>query len=360
MSLISGDPLDGIYEGTLDTTGLALGDHLLWVGGLDGAYNFGMGMETVHVEKAVFDISAISVSPNPANVCDTVTVSITVHNAGTISGTITIIIEIDGVEVINETVTLAPCDSYTATYTFHPEAGEYEVAGMGQSSVTLVVIEPTIQPSSTWVTQWIYGGVADTVATSHLVGVVDPIPDLIPYCPEVVPPAGMGIQADITFDVNPTRYSAGTPLTFYSMTAYSDTNGEALYVYMPGDTAGTPLDIEQANEAYTLISGSHIGRPYEVGQSWSYDAHNIAGVMGSMCMSEAHVITTVSVVAENQTVTVPAGTFTDCFEIQSDTAAPGLSTKWWSATAQGPVMQVDDQTWDSPEVWELVSYTLVW
>ena len=138
-------------------------------------------------------------------------------------------------------------------------------------------------------------------------------------------------------------------------------DGLTMYAYISSDTGGEPMDIEQANEAYTLLSGSHIGLPYELGQSWTYDAHVIPTLFG-ICYppSEAHALTLVTVVSANQTITVPAGTFNDCFEIQVETAAPGMQTMWVSATAQSIVKSVDDQTWDHTETVELLSYTLVY
>ena len=68
----------------------------------------------------------------------------------------------------------------------------------------------------------------------------------------------------------------------------------------------------------------------------------------------------ITVVAENQTVTVPAGTFTDCFELQLVTAT-GMKTEWYSPTAMAVVKSVDDNSQMlGIEIRELTSYTLVY
>jgi len=68
-----------------------------------------------------------------------------------------------------------------------------------------------------------------------------------------------------------------------------------------------------------------------------------------------------TVTAENVSVTVPAGTFTDCFEIVADDATkPGQQITYWSPTVQGVVKSINDESYDGIQTGELASYTLVY
>ena len=85
----------------------------------------------------------------------------------------------------------------------------------------------------------------------------------------------------------------------------------------------------------------------------------IGSVMQSTWLSMA------TVTEEDVTVTVPAGTFTDCFVIETLTdegfgAGFVLSrTDWYSPTAQGLVKTVDVGTADGVETRELQAYASV-
>ncbi len=234
----------------------------------------------------------------------------------------------------------------------------------------MLVTEPVVpppEPSSTWVHNLHYDdGVSvinDTVWTTHLVEGVASIPDMVPLCTEVTPPAGPAAHASVTLAGEPCiRVSAGESIEMFYLEAYADlTHGESLYAYINGDTGGLSLELENLYEDYALTGGANIGKPYAVGNSWTLHTHVIALVMGTACMSEAEADLTVTVSAEPSTISVPAGDFDDCFKIETvDPDKPGLlKTVWWSPTVQSVVKQVDTLSFDGTETWELASYTLV-
>ena len=78
------------------------------------------------------------------------------------------------------------------------------------------------------------------------------------------------------------------------------------------------------------------------------------------CSSYAAIAWTCSVVAAGVSVTVPAGTFTDCFQIVTDNPLVlGNKTDYWSPTVQGIVKTVDTETYyPGVETTSLTSYTL--
>ena len=388
MTLTSGDPLNGHYEsmGTdWDTTGAALGDHTIYVGGMDGAGNMGGNAAIVHVEKAVFDFTNLVVDPNPAYECDQVTISIDVHNGGNISGTVTITVNVDGTDY-TDTVTLAPCDSYTASWTFHvPEAGSYTVAGHGLGT-TLVVNAPQLQESSTWVYDVHYDTepnaspapaplpqyIEDRVFTLHLVETgVYPVPDMEPLCLNIPMPTEVcghvvttisGATADFTRWMWNADFGANLDLRTTDIDAWnSEVNSMPQYVYTQSFMMGfMASNMEISYDDYTIVSGSQIGTPYENGASWTSDSHADGFVMGACIGPMDTLDSLITVVAENQTVTVPAGTFTDCFELQTVTAT-GMKTEWYSPTAMAVVKSIDDNSQMlGIETRELTSYTLVW
>jgi hypothetical protein len=144
MVLFSGDEYDGYYQGVVpwDYSAATLSDHAVIVGAFDTAMNFGVASTVVHVQKAVFTYSNLTVTPNPVVFCNDVTISVTVTNNGNIEGTIHVEVTVDSTKVIDQDVTLDPDESVTLTYTFHPDAGSYTVSCDGLPPVTLVVTLP--------------------------------------------------------------------------------------------------------------------------------------------------------------------------------------------------------------------------
>jgi hypothetical protein len=95
------------------------------------------------------------------------------------------------------------------------------------------------------------------------------------------------------------------------------------YWALDGIIFGINLRQEWAYHNYTLVSGTNIGIPYTVGNSWLYNVTSQANMGGVVPGSGQCAGTTFNfpylaeVVAANLTVTVPAGTFTDVIQIDN-------------------------------------------
>jgi hypothetical protein len=208
----------------------------------------------------------------------------------------------------------------------------------------------------------------DTAQETHLVEFVASIDDLLPACETVPIPPGPAAHAfiDPTFGgVGPTRPLAGTPYTMTTtwVDGYASlTDGTSMYGYVVAALFGAiPLELEMGYHTYVLTGGTNIGAPYAAGNSWTYINEQEGYAMGA-CSSYALVPYTCSVVASGVTIDVPAGHFTDCFQIVTDNpAALGNKTDYWSPTAQGIVQTVDTETYfPGVETTSLTFYHLVW
>ncbi len=173
-------------------------------------------------------------------------------------------------------------------------------------------------------------------------------------------------------NTTPSRWNPGSPFTVnqYSKDSFVSTaNGTQVYEYVTGLAVGAPLEVELVYHNYTLLSGSNIGLPYAVNSSWSYNVTTEPSVGGQSFGATTENFTA-TVTAENQEVTVPAGTFDDCVQIELRDAGGGLlKTMWWSPTVQELVkledvgsyvgLTADQQPLDGTETWELTDYTLI-
>ena len=159
-------------------------------------------------------------------------------------------------------------------------------------------------------------------------------------------------------------YNAGYGMVFDIGTTSLDTfnsevNGVQQYVYSVSTMMSMAANMEISYHSHIQVGGSQIGTPYENGASWTFDQDADGFVMGACIGPMPTLDTLVTVVAENQTVTVPAGTFTDCFEIVTTPVAGGTKTEWYSPTAMAVVKSIDDNTTSlGIETRELTSYTL--
>ena len=172
--------------------------------------------------------------------------------------------------------------------------------------------------------------------------------------------------------------------------------GQLQYWSLDGSMSGGWIRVEWEFRDYTLTGGSNIGRPYAVGNNWTYEEFMIGNIGGAgpgqgTCGVSFTWNWYAEVVAANVTVTVPAGTFTDVFQIDYyvDWNADAIFDKsgnpltdeltnrdYWSPTAMANVKQVDFLTYDGPpggdpglgnigpspemiETMELKSYNLV-
>jgi hypothetical protein len=127
-------------------------------------------------------------------------------------------------------------------------------------------------------------------------------------------------------------------------------------------TAPMPLGLvngEIVNTDYTAVSGT-AGYPYAAGDKWTYNSTGNAEVLGDCISETATTPHTVEVVAVDVSVTVPAGTFTDCVEyVDTAEGATGSTTTWWSPTVQNAVKVVESESYaPGVQTQELASYDL--
>lgn len=249
--------------------------------------------------------------------------------------------------------------------------------------VTEVVgsLEPEVGVGSYWIYNVHYENSAKNYTDDSLVAVKLEQINMTPWrmSPCDTPPLTTPVPAVssnlITIDY---RYGGTTPLRYpltppghdcYLYSEYrfaSVADGTTQYCHTTGDLKllGASFQIDFGYTDYTLLSGSNIGLPYTVGNSWSYHVSRQAytGAPFSFCCQHVEYNQTVNVTAANETVTVPAGTFTDCFVIETRGNEYGnetalYSADWWSATVMGLVKSVD-YMFEGEEIWELTSYSL--
>jgi len=209
----------------------------------------------------------------------------------------------------------------------------------------------------------------DTVMTTHLLELNVAISDMLTECTQVPVPPGPANHAAIDPSMGgllpPVRALPGTPYSMATMTIdawSSPTDGTAQYVYLTAMLLGIiPMEVEVGYHTYTLTGGANIGEPYTVGSSWTYISETDA-YAASACSGYALATISVSVVAGNVSVMVPAGTFNDCFQITTDNPLlPGIKTDYWSPTVMGIVKTVNSETYyPGVETTVLTSYTLNW
>jgi hypothetical protein len=302
-------------------------------------------------------------------------------------------------------------------------AGNCPADSEGPAFVILETMPMRVQPGS----YWIYD--VSEIATG--VGCVDP-----PVSPEyntwtctlaaldVVPsdssPSGPGTPNPWVSNRYEWEYSEPTmrkPSNCPGVIAYDNStsyvsvdNGTINYrtldgwIFVPGYVGSPNLRNEWGNHGHTLTSVSgNIGKPYTLGSMWEFYIFSGAVVSGSP-LSPWTWWWQAEVTAVNATVTVPAGTFTDCSEIEMicdwgttdvscnnignsdgvyDPACEVTVVNYHSETAQANVKMVDYltmdcesgcndgsiNTWNNPcqgspanmiETQELASYSLIW
>jgi hypothetical protein len=139
----------------------------------------------------------------------------------------------------------------------------------------------------------------------------------------------------------------------------SKADGTPQYEYLEGDMLSSPSDYEVqfGYTDYQLLSGTNIGMPYALGNSWSCNVERYSYLSGISWEDTVNWIQTFTVTAENQTVTVPAGTFTDCFviEVTGNHPQSWAHTDYWSPTAMGLVNRIATY-YVGVETWELKSF----
>ena len=136
---------NGTIEATLDTTGWPIGNYTVTVEDIDYTVYV---QDSFNVVIGVPDIVlTLEVIPIHANVGDTVVAKATATNIGTVEGTKTISIKLDGVEVKSVEVTLGPGESETVEYTF--EATE-EMVGKHTIEVDGVSVTLTVNATGAY------------------------------------------------------------------------------------------------------------------------------------------------------------------------------------------------------------------
>jgi hypothetical protein len=207
----------------------------------------------------------------------------------------------------------------------------------------------------------------DTWMTTHLLELVPVIPDMLTECSTVPVPPGPANHTVIDPSMGglmpPVRALPGTPYSMATMAidAWSSPgNGTSQYVYLQAMLLGIiPLEVEVGYHTYVLTGGTNIGQPYTVGSSWTYISETEA-YAALACSGYALATISVSVVAGNVSVMVPAGTFADCFQITTDDLLlPGTKTDYWSPTVMGIVKTVNSETYaPGVETTSLTSYII--
>jgi len=326
---------------------------------------------------AEFELSGLTISPSEAGVDQEVSIRVTVENVGEDEGSTEVTLKVDGEEVDSQDVTVAAGATQTVTFT-HSEAeeGTYAIKVDGQSGTLTVTAGPGPGEGPGVGSKWEYlvdydSGAGYTevdhtftttltelnatppaglcVTTPNVTGnhyVVDTHPD--GACPGVTKPKR----------VAPTAQIMSLEVDMWA----NPTDGTAVFVKVPMCALvpmAIPLDVEIAYPAYTAVTGT-VGQPYAAGDKWTYTREEGAS-SGGACIDTAYFIKTftVEVVAVDESVTVPAGTFTDCAKIVTTLdGTDKTSAVWWSPTVWSIVKQIDTIAANGVETQELSSYNL--
>ena len=336
-------------------------------------------------EGAEFELSGLTISPSEAGVGEEVSIQVTVENVGEDEGSTEVTLKVDGDEVDSEEVTVAAGATRTVTFT-HSEsaAGTYAIKVDGQSGTLTVTAGPGPTPTptpgagagvgSTWeyLVDYPPEGEVDHPYTTTLVekGVM-PSADLA-LCLGVVPQISCNLyetdtHADGACPPNPTkpkRPKSGYTMIPIGIELWENAgNGTPVAMIAPVCiTAPMPLGLLNGVITvtdYTAVSGT-IGSPYAVGDKWTNNNNTNAELLGE-CLGETGTVAhTVEVVALGVSVTVPAGTFTDCVQlVETEEGSDGSVITWWSPTVQNFVKRVNDASYPAPgSTEELASYNL--
>ena len=188
----------------------------------------------------------------------------------------------------------------------------------------------------------------------------------------------------VTTNTNSDCDCGGIPCTTSSVPSRTSHTGYQVIIHGPIETYGSMSDLtsvwleapvcvvapflglmvaEQKCHTYTAVSGT-VGYPYAVGDEWTYteDADSYSPVFGA-CLEPLIKTWTQTVEAVGVSVTVPAGTFTDCVYMKvtcKDIHGNEICCKeiWWSPTAMAAVKQIDPCAYIGVETQELSNYYL--
>ena len=327
---------------------------------------------------AEFELSGLDITPSEAGVDEEVSIRVTVENVGDDEGSTEVTLKVDGDEVDSEDVTVAAGATKTVTFT-HSEAeeGTYAIKVDGQSGTLTVTAGPPPPPGQPGVgSTWEY--LVDYDDGTGYTEVDHPYTNTLTEV-NASPPAGLCVTPDsvtcnhYVVDTHPDADCPGVTVpkrvtpTAQIMSLevnmwQNPTDGTAVFAKIPMCALvpmAIPLDVEIAYSAYTAVSGT-VGKPYAVGDKWTYTREEGAS-SGGACIDTAYFIKTftVEVVAVDESVTVPAGTFDDCVKIVTTLdGTDKTNTTWYSPTVQSIVKQIDTIAAKGVETQELSSYNI--
>ena len=339
---------------------------------------------------AKFELSGLTITPSTAGVDQDVSIKVTVENVGEKEGSTEVVLKVAGEEVDSQDVTVAAGDTETVTFTHsEAEAGTYAIKVDGESGTLTVTAGPGPTPTPTpgagpkvgskWEYLVDYTGGPGVAEIDHPYTRTLTAVNVMPKSDFICIPAAPQISCNL-YETNthtdgscPAVTKPKRPLSGYTIIPMSVkqwenvANGTQVALYAPiCMTAPMPLGLingESIYTNYTAVSGT-VGTPYALGGKWTYTYTSNAEILGDCLVAESTSVTwTAEVVAVNESVTVPAGTFTDCVktvETQTQPAVAGKAkTTWWSPTVQGTVKQVDDASYPpGVQTMELSSYTI--
>ena len=313
---------------------------------------------------AEFTLSGVTVSPSAPVVNDTVTISATVKNVGEQSGDCDVGLTIgdytdsksvsalaggasssvsfsyDATTAGSYTATLSTPDA-TATKSFTVKEEGVDGNGDGDGDGDGAV--PTWSTGDTWTWDCSYenpGGrtirdsgilqvtvvgeeTVEGVACYHLTGA---------FVPEA------------------TRDAATLPLTLHlGDLEVWHSKDHMEYVKMSSQI----IELPGLPSTVTWAYPGDYGWPYEVGGTWGYTTHVVAGTLDE-------IYDKVSDVVGVETITVPAGTF-ECYHIVVyEPANPDIYTNeyWFNADVKTSVKVIDRDLWQGEETRELSSYSV--
>lgn len=312
---------------------------------------------------AEFTLSGVTVSPSPATVDDTVTISATVNNVGEQSGDCVVSLTVgdytDSMSVsalaggasdsVSFSYAATTAGSYTVTLST-PDASatksltvkEEEEDGNGDGDGAGAV--PTQSVGDTWVYDCSYanpGGKTEQDTCELTVTVVGE---------EAVGDEDCYKSAGV-FEPAATRDAADMPLTLHIETADIWTSKDHL-VYLKMSSAIAELPGLPSTVTWTL-TGDY-GWEFSEGKTWSGSVRVVAGVLDEITDLEFEVL-------GMETITVPAGTF-ECYHlVVSESGSPGTYVnEYWINTddVKSVVKEVEAALWAGEEIRELSSYSV--
>jgi hypothetical protein len=354
---------------------LNLGLALILVLALAVAAGFACGGDDGGAE---FELSGLTITPSEAGVDEDVSIQVTVENVGDEEGSTEVTLKVDGDEVDSQDVTVAAGATETVTFTHSESAeGTYAIKVDGESGTLTVTAGPPPPPGQPGVgSTWEY--LVDYDDGTGYTEVDHPFTTTLTEL-DATPPAGLCVTTPnvkgnhYVVDTHPDGACPGVTVpkrvtpTAQIMSLevnlwQNPTDGTAVFAATPLCALAPmaiPLDVEIAYTEYTAVSGT-VGKPYAVGDKWTYTREEGAS-SGGACIDTAYFIKTftVEVVAVDESVTVPAGTFTDCVKIVTTLdGTDKTNTVWWSPTVQSIVKQVDTIAAKGVETQELSSYNI--